>query len=60
MPPAACLGWTLENALCLPRDSRGVRVSEETETGAEVNWGTMEKLRGLEETENVGADEEIK
>lgn len=56
MPPAACLGWTLENALCLPQDSRGVRVSEEIETGAEVNWRRMEKLRGLEETENVGAD----
>lgn len=60
MPPRACLGRTLENALWPPQDSRGVRVSEKTEAGAEGSWGRMGKLRELQETENVGADEEIK
>lgn len=35
-------------------------MSEETEAGAEVSWGRMGKLSKLQETENVGADEEIK
>lgn len=35
-------------------------MSEETEAGAEVSWGRMGKLSELQETENVGADEEIK
>lgn len=41
------MGWSLENALWLPWDSRGVRVVEEIEAGAEVSWGRMEKLRQL-------------